>query len=104
VHRTGTVSITSDAAAGPSSVALTGTGAAFGAWQRLGGSASGSPAVSASTASRVDVFARGQDDALYHTWFDGSVWHPFESLGGFIELRRGVGVVGERAARCLCPR
>jgi hypothetical protein len=80
--RTGTVSITSDAAAGPSSVALTGTGAAFGAWQRLGGSASGSPAVSASTASRVDVFARGQDDALYHTWFDGSVWHPFESLGG----------------------
>jgi uncharacterized protein YkwD len=31
--------------------------------------------------SRIDVFARGTDNALWHTWFDGA-WRGWESLGG----------------------
>lgn len=39
------------------------------------------PSVSSWSKSRLDVFARGTDNALWHKWFDGS-WHNWESLGG----------------------
>lgn len=80
--RTGTVSINDDAISGPQSIPLSGTGGAFGAWQAGVGPANGSPATSATAAGRIDVFTRGQDNALSHTWFDGMAWHPAENLGG----------------------
>lgn len=37
---------------------------------------------------RLDVFGRGGDNALWHTWFDGS-WHSWESLGGVLSDKPG---------------
>jgi hypothetical protein len=33
-------------------------------------------------ANRLDIFAVGTDNALYHKWWNGSAWGGFESLGG----------------------
>lgn len=41
------------------------------------------PAVSSWRANRLDVFARGTDGAMKHSWYDGS-WHDWESLGGVL--------------------
>lgn len=51
-------------------------------WQDLGGTIKSAPAVSSWEAHRLDVFARGMDDALWHKWWDGSTWHNWQSLGG----------------------
>lgn len=40
----------------------------------------GDPSVVAWGANRLDVFGRGSDNNLWHTWFDGS-WHAWENLG-----------------------
>jgi len=40
-----------------------------------------SPAVVSWGPDRIDLFGRGSDGAIYHTYWDGS-WHSFESLGG----------------------
>lgn len=32
---------------------------------------------------RLDIFACGQDNALWHKWYDGR-WSDWESLGGVI--------------------
>lgn len=39
------------------------------------------PAVSSWGGNRLDVFALGMDNALWHKWFTGS-WSDWESLGG----------------------
>jgi hypothetical protein len=31
---------------------------------------------------RLDVFARGLDNALWIKWWDGDSWHGWQSLGG----------------------
>jgi hypothetical protein len=33
---------------------------------------------------RLDCFGRGLDNALYHTFWNGSKWHGWESLGGIL--------------------
>lgn len=33
-------------------------------------------------ADRVDIFAVGHDQALWHRWWDGELWNDWESLGG----------------------
>jgi len=33
---------------------------------------------------RLDVFARGTDNAMWHRWKDNGPWAPWESLGGVI--------------------
>ena len=50
-------------------------------WDRIGGSLSSAPAVTSWGTNRLDVFARGQDLALYHTWWDGTTWHAWQSIG-----------------------
>ncbi len=46
------------------------------------GIASGSgAAVSSWAASRLDVFVRGADNAIWHAWWDGSKWNSWVSLG-----------------------
>ena len=45
---------------------------------------------------RIDVFARGPDNGLWHRWQDAGKWHPWEALGGIIQygpaaVSRGVG-------------
>ena len=43
------------------------------------------PAACSWAPTRMDVFARGKDDCLYHKYYDGSSWNPetggIESLG-----------------------
>src|SRR5579884_1839381 len=33
---------------------------------------------------RIDIFARGSDNALWQEWFDGTTWHTWTRLGGDI--------------------
>ncbi|MFZ4664266.1 MAG: hypothetical protein ACOYNY_45135, partial [Caldilineaceae bacterium] len=53
----------------------------IGGWESLAGDLTSGPSVSSWSKGRLDVFARGTDNALWHIWFDGS-WHHWESLGG----------------------
>ena len=80
--RSGIVTIATDAASGPTSVALTGTAATWSAWQNATGATNGSPAVTSTSTGRIDLFSRGTDNSLRHTWFDGMGWQPTENLGG----------------------
>ncbi|MCK5218431.1 hypothetical protein KAR10_02840, partial [bacterium] len=52
-------------------------------WNSLGGEWCSRPAVTSWGHDRIDVFVRGLDDnALYHKWFDGSVWSQELVRGG----------------------
>jgi hypothetical protein len=51
-------------------------------WQNLGGIITSGPALSTWAEGRLDAFAKGQDDALWHKWWDGSKWHSWQSLSG----------------------
>jgi hypothetical protein len=53
------------------------------AWESLEGVLSSSPDVCSWAPGRLDVFARGMDNALWHRWYDGG-WSGWESLGGVI--------------------
>lgn len=53
-------------------------------WEDLGGIIESAPAVSSWQRNRLDVFARGQDQGLWHLFWDGSRWSNWESLGGII--------------------
>ncbi len=51
-------------------------------WESLGGpNIAGRPTIASWGTERLDVFARGTDNALWHLWYDGA-WHSWESLGG----------------------
>ncbi len=51
----------------------------------LGGFLTSSPAVSSWGENRLDVVARGGDNALYHKWWNGMAWSEYERLGGSLE-------------------
>ena len=53
--------------------------------ETLGGSLASDPAAVSWGSGRIDVFARGTDNALKHLWYQagtGAGWQPWESLGG----------------------
>jgi hypothetical protein len=52
-------------------------------WESLGGVVTSGPGASSWSWGRLDVFARGGNNALYHKWYNGS-WSAWESLGGSI--------------------
>ncbi|MEP0885209.1 hypothetical protein NDI49_27030 [Trichocoleus sp. ST-U3] len=52
-------------------------------WESLGGELSSGPDVCSWAPERLDVFARGTDNTLWHKWFDGG-WSDWESLGGVL--------------------
>jgi len=79
--RSGSIVLTDDAANSPQTIAVTGTGAAWGDWQRIAASMTSAPVVTSSAAGRLDAFARGQDNALYYTYFDG-IWHYWTRIPG----------------------
>ena len=60
-------------------------------WESLGGGLTSDPTVSSWAGNRLDVFARGTDNALWHKWWDGAAWRGWESLGG--GLSSGPGAV-----------
>jgi hypothetical protein len=49
-------------------------------WSSLGGSFTSGPAVTTWGPGRLDVFARGTDNALWHIYFAG-MWSAWSSLG-----------------------
>ena len=49
-------------------------------WEPLGGVLTSGPAVCSWAAGRLDIFARGTDNALWHLWYDGG-WGTWEQLG-----------------------
>lgn len=56
-------------------------------------------AISFMGSGRIDVFARGCDDALWHKWWEGAssvdgTWYEWESLGGSITSAPAVTSVG----------
>jgi hypothetical protein len=65
----------------------------------LGGATSSSPAVVAPADKRLEVYARGLDDVVWHRRYDGAVWSPWTSLGGgtyaspAASTRRGTSIV-----------
>lgn len=54
------------------------------AWTSLGGALSAVPDSTSWGANRLDVFSRDANNALIHTFWNGSTWSAFESLGGVI--------------------
>lgn len=42
----------------------------------------GQPAAAARDADRIDVFAAGDDGKLWHRWWDGSRWVPWQEVAG----------------------
>ena len=53
-------------------------------WEDLGGILTSAPAVSSWQSNRLDVFGRGQNNALWHKWWDGRSWSGWEDLGGIL--------------------
>jgi hypothetical protein len=51
-------------------------------WQSLGGGLTSAPAICSWGSGRLDVFARGEDFALWHKRFTDGSWSDWESLGG----------------------
>jgi glucose/arabinose dehydrogenase len=48
------------------------------------GTVASAPAAVSWGGSRIDVFARGADNHLLHSWTDGGAWAPWQDLGGAI--------------------
>ena len=56
----------------------------WGGWESLGGIIQVSPHAVSWAANRLDIFARGSDNSMYHRWWNGSSWGGWEPLGGVI--------------------
>ena len=65
------------------SVAATPATASFDSWESLGANPVGESASVSWGLDRIDVFARGTDNHLWHRWYQDS-WGPWEDLGGSI--------------------
>jgi hypothetical protein len=52
-------------------------------WESLGGVLTSGAGVCSWAPGRLDVFARGGDNALWHRWYENS-WSGWESLGGVL--------------------
>lgn len=57
---------------------------AWSQWEDLGGVLTSAPAVASWQPNRLDVFGRGQNNALWHKWWNGSSWSEWEDLGGVL--------------------
>lgn len=53
-------------------------------WESLGGDLTTAPAAASWQPNRLDVFAGGRDNALWHIWWSGNNWSSWESLGGVL--------------------
>jgi len=66
----------------PEEILATGATPVWSGWASLGGQLIGGPDVASWAPGRLDVFARGTDNALWHRWWNGLYWSHWESLGG----------------------
>ena len=56
----------------------------LGGWEFLDGTIMEAPDCVSWGPNRIDCFARGTDNAMWHRWWDGASWGGWESLGGVI--------------------
>ena len=56
----------------------------WGGWENLGGILLEEPDCVSWGSNRIDCFARGTDQAMWHRWWDGWQWGGWESLGGIL--------------------
>jgi len=54
----------------------------WGTWESLGGQITASPATVSWADGRIDVFARGTDNALWWKHYSSGTWSGWESIGG----------------------
>jgi hypothetical protein len=60
------------------------TPSSWGGWENLGGTIKEAPNCVSWGANRIDCFARGDDNAMHHRWWDGVAWRDWDNLGGTI--------------------
>lgn len=65
---------------------------AWGGWEALGGYLTSSPAAVSFTDGTVNVYARGQDNALWTKRWTGNAWSGWSSLGGLLSAAPGAAV------------
>ncbi|MGE5221073.1 MAG: C1 family peptidase [Omnitrophica WOR_2 bacterium] len=70
-------------------------------WEDLGGVIIGPPAVASWSQNRLDCFARGTDNHMYHKWWDGNQWHAWENLGGALASSPAVASWGPNRLDCF---
>jgi spore germination protein YaaH len=51
-------------------------------WSSLGGSISSGVSAASWGQTRLDLFVRGTDNAIYHRWWNSNGWYDWENLGG----------------------
>jgi Papain family cysteine protease/Repeat of unknown function (DUF346) len=54
-------------------------------WESLGGVITSGAGAASWAPNRLDVFAKGTDNHMWHRWWDGSAWRGWEDLGGVID-------------------
>jgi hypothetical protein len=54
-------------------------------WEDLGGIITSGPTVASWAANRLDCFAKGSDNHMWHKWWNGASWSGWEDLGGVID-------------------
>lgn len=62
-------------------------------WHSLGspgGGCTSGPSSDWRVSNDLDVFCRGADGAEWYTWFNGTAWQPWTSLGGLVYSAAGV--------------
>jgi hypothetical protein len=57
-------------------------GGPWSGWENLGGVLSSAPGAASWGCHRLDVLARGGNNALFHKWWNGSQWSGWNALGG----------------------
>jgi hypothetical protein len=66
-------------------------------WQSLGGTLTSKPGAASWAANRLDAFARGTDNQMWHISWSGGGWSGWEPLGG--SLTSGPGAVSWSSGR-----
>ena len=78
----------------PSHTVIRSFGMVFEPGQSLGGILTSGPGAAAWDATRTDVFVRGSDLALYHSYSNGAGWSGWEALGGGLNASPAAGSWG----------
>jgi hypothetical protein len=63
--------------------------ATWSSWADLGGKITSAPTVASWASNRLDVFARGQNNHLWHKVWNGHSWDAWEDLGGVLASAPG---------------
>lgn len=70
-------------------------------WEDLGGIITSGVGVASWAANRIDCFAKGTDNHMWHRWWDGSGWRGWEDLGGVIDDVPGAVSWGSNRIDCF---